>query len=119
MRCSFRLLVFASLLLSACYGCGKLSNDAAQLAIDQWAGDRGVATVKGIIEVPTENSAKADILCSNLNFSFKKPMFGQLVIAKYSGPAIGIFSHYNDGRWILTKVTFSNLTQWGPMQWDT
>jgi hypothetical protein len=81
---------------------GKLTNEKAQRAVDNWVNNRGQITVSGIQEIPTENTAKADLRFSNFRFK------GGLGEENHSGPGVAIFSHYNDGRWVLKKI-----------QWET
>jgi hypothetical protein len=106
-----------------CAGCSlekKLTTELAQRAINQWCANdnRGAVTVTGILEQPQENAARADMTFSNFKFNYREPMFGQTSKQTYSGNGVAIFSHYNDGRWILTQVVLSTPGVWGPIQWN-
>jgi hypothetical protein len=93
---------------------GKLTNAKAQRAIQQWMG-KGTVTVQGVQEVSQENAAKADITFNDFRWNSKGNMLEAAGERRYSGPAVAVFSHYNDGRWVLTKVTTSqgfNSTWW-------
>lgn len=79
---------------------GKLTNEKAQIAIQRWMSS-GTVAVQGIQEVPQENAARVDITFTN--FKFKDTGFQR----NYSGPGIAIFAHYNDGRWVLNKISTS------------
>lgn len=82
---------------------GKLTSAKAKNAVEKWMGSNGSVSVQGIQEIEKENIAKADI--SFNNFKFKAAgLFGQNE-RNYSGPGEAIFTHYNDGRWVLTKVS--------------
>lgn len=117
MKHSFYLFA-ASLIVVAFFGCsddGKLTNKKAQQLVTQWLVSIGdgaaIATVNGVLEIPQENSAKADINLSN--FAWHSPkndavtayVFGPGGAAhNYSGQATAIFIHYNDGRWVLNRI---------------
>lgn len=106
------LLVFA---LSGCSADGKLTNEKAQQAVTRWLNGNGTAVVTGVLEVPQENMAKADVGLSNFVWNSPKNdavtayMFGPGGASHtYSGRADAIFAHYNDGRWVLTKIVTPN-----------
>ena len=93
-------------------GSGKLTNANAESTIRVWM-KNGSVTVRGIQEFAQQNSATADLEMQNYNYNDDgRPL-------TYSGKAAAIFTHYNDGRWVLTKVilnpdtfdpdTFSNI----------
>lgn len=106
------LQVLALTLLSGCNNAldnKKLTNSKAQGALSKWVGGRGQITVQGIQEIPQENSAKADIHFNQLRVQAKN-IFGLPIQGKYttwSGPGFAVFTRYNDGRWVLTKVQTS------------
>jgi len=79
---------------------GKLTNEKAQSAIQRWMSS-GTVSVQGIQEVPQENAARVDITFTN--FKYNDTGFQR----NYSGPAVAIFAHYNDGRWVLSKISTS------------
>ena len=93
---------------------GKLTNAKAEQAIQSWM-KKGTVTVIGIQEVPQENAAKVDIRFNDFRWNSKGNMFERAGERSYSGPAVAVFTHYNDGRWVLVKVTTSqgfNSTWW-------
>ena len=113
------LYLFAtSLLVITLWGCsdsGKLTNQKAQQAVTQWLSSTGntaaTVTVTGVLELPQENSAKADVTLSNFVWNSPKNdaitayAFGPGGAAHtYAGRADAIFIHYNDGRWVLNKI---------------
>lgn len=88
---------------------GKLTNDKAQKTINEWISSNykgrsspyrkllsGSAEVIGVQELPQQNSGKADVRFINLYFE----SFGELITC----PGTAMFTHYNDGRWVLTSV---------------
>lgn len=110
-------LVFIT--LWGCSDSGKLTNQIAQRAVTQWAGTgNGNVMVMGVLEVPQENLAKADIQFSRFKYPSKDSMFGNTTTETYSGSGVAIFAHYNDGRWILTQIILSKQNIWGPIHWD-
>jgi len=107
------LLLFVT--LWGCSGGGKLTNEKAQQAITQWliniGNNAATANVTGVLELPQENSAKADVNLSNFVWhSPKNDAITAYVMGPggaahtYMGRADAIFAHYNDGRWVLVKV---------------
>lgn len=76
----------------------KLTTEKAQATLSRWISD-GQVTVRGIQEVPKENAAKVDLTFSNFRFKANGSE------RTYSGPGTAIFTHYNDGRWVLIKVS--------------
>jgi hypothetical protein len=99
------VLTFFALLVLACETRGKLTNSMAEGALRRWVSS-GNVTVTGIQEIPQENAAKVDVTFSNFKFKTTGIMGGQ-VERNYSGPGVAVFTHYNDGRWVLTKVSTS------------
>jgi len=90
--------------IQTAFDSGKLTTDKAQRALNTWVSS-GSVTVRGIQEVPTENAAVAQLSFSNLGYNLHDPLFGGQKSKTYSGPGTAIFTHYNDGRWVLTKIT--------------
>lgn len=90
--------------IQTAFDSGKLTTDKAQRALNTWVSS-GSVTVRGIQEVPTENAAVAQLSFSNLSYNLHDPLFGGQKSKMYSGPGTAIFTHYNDGRWVLTKIT--------------
>jgi hypothetical protein len=78
---------------------GKLTTEKAQNTLSRWVKD-GQVTVRGIQE--SGNTAQADVNFSNFHFTLKS---GEE--STYSGPGTAVFTHYNDGRWVLKKVSTS------------
>lgn len=100
-----------------------------------WTKKGGSATVSGIQDLPQENAARVDIQFNNFQYnadsvgnpisknqaSPTKPdvnssdfydqvyKYGtqQTDVKNYSGQGVGVLRHYNDGRWMLTEVSFS------------
>lgn len=83
---------------------GKLTTDKAQRALNIWV-KSGSVSVRGIQEVASENAAVAQLSFSNLGYNLRDPILGGQRNKTYSGPGTAIFTHYNDGRWVLTKIT--------------
>ena len=90
--------------IQTAFDSGKLTTDKAQRALNTWVSS-GSVTVRGIQEVPTENAAVAQLSFSNLGYNLHDPLFGGEKSKTYSGAGTAIFTHYNDGRWVLTKIT--------------
>jgi hypothetical protein len=86
----------------------KLTNQKAQNAVVVWDQGRGGAvTVVGVREVPQDGSAVASIQLTNVTLKINNPFGGQATERTYTGPGEAMFVHYNDGRWVLTKVQTS------------
>lgn len=109
------LLTAVLQLVTACGGDEHLSQSRAQSAIDEWLqrrGASGTVEVLGIKEVPQENAANADLKMKSFTWSVESPGIvpglGALDNPKRvtSDPGVAIFTHYNDGRWVLTKVAW-------------
>lgn len=83
---------------------GKLTDGKAQRAVQRWMSG-GTVSVQGIQEVPQENSAVARLNFTNLSYKLHDPILGGNNNKLYSGVGNGIFAHYNDGRWMLIKIT--------------
>lgn len=83
---------------------GKLTDAKAQRAVQRWMSG-GTVSVQGIQEVPQENSAVARLNFTNLSYKLHDPILGGNNNKIYSGVGNGIFAHYNDGRWVLIKIT--------------
>lgn len=81
---------------------GKLSNEKAQRALDIFMDGSGKATIVGVQE-ETNSSAVADLNLQNLPYDY----YGKS--EKYSGAGKAYFIRYNDGKWVMNKVTFIPL----------
>jgi len=91
-------LVFATLILLvlvACAGDGKLTNEKAMTALKVVLPDCSV-TVTGVQEMPQENKAIAE-------FNYSKCR-DKMTEGEPDGRGYGHFTHYNDGRWVLMEV---------------
>lgn len=83
---------------------GVLTRDKAQKALDkalEGSSKGGTVTVQGVRELPSENAAEAEL--NFQNFRWQAP----LGLGSYSGAGTARFSHYSDGRWVLSKVIWS------------
>lgn len=78
---------------------GKLTNGVAERAVQRWC-KRGSVDVAGVQELPQQNSAVAQLKFTDLYYKAN----GRDNLT-YSGPAEAVFVHYNDGRWMLSKIT--------------
>jgi hypothetical protein len=93
---------------------GTLTNSMAEQTINRWMPGCN-AKVTGIQEVPQENVAIVNVRFSNVHFTRTEMVFDDQrkgfyegpVPKTYSGPGIANFTHYNDGRWVMTKVVTS------------
>lgn len=102
---------------------GKLTNERAEQTLRKWMPGSN-ATVTGVQELPQENTATVNVKFSNFRFTRseevyddnRKGFYDGWVPKTYSGPGVANFTHYNDGRWVLTKV----VTSQGPQSthWD-
>lgn len=99
---------------SASSDSGALTNEKAQRALSQWMPNCN-ATVVGIQEMPQQNAAKANLTFSNCVFPYHGPNI-QPGEKNYSGHGEAVFTHYNDGRWVLTEV--SAMDGWPPFKWE-
>lgn len=84
---------------------GNLTNEKAQDAINKWARSYVGATVRviGIREMPQENSAQVDLSINNLHWNYDNGYVTQKMGCN-SCSGMALFSHYNDGRWILASI---------------
>jgi hypothetical protein len=85
---------------------GKLTNEKAQRALDKWMRGEGKVIIQGIQD--QGNSARADLIFQDFKYKTRDPFYGNTVNKKFSGSGYAVFTHYTDGRWILTKVQTSN-----------
>ena len=95
----------------------QLSTATAQKTIDQWIKSGGKATVNGVQELPQENTARADLTISNFTFQ-QATGFGGVRPRTYSGPGTAIFTHYNDGRWVLSQIETNGNNEFSPATWE-
>lgn len=117
------LLAFSLWLASSCnktggigssmFDDGKLTAAKAESTLKRWVTDGEVA-VRGIQDLPKENAAKVDLNFTNLKFRANNG-FGNGE-RNYTGAGTAIFTHYNDGRWVLTKVTTNQ--SFNSVWWD-
>lgn len=81
---------------------GKQLSDAEYTKLQTQAKPTNVVKVLGVQELPTENAANADLDMRGFVFrGHAGASFGSM-----AGKAR--FSHYNDGRWVLTKIVWEN-----------
>jgi hypothetical protein len=78
---------------------GELTNEVAKRTVQRWY-KKGSVDVVGVQELPQQNSAVAQLKFTDLYY--KADGRDNLT---YSGPAEAVFVHYNDGRWVLSKIT--------------
>ena len=90
--------VTALTLLVGCNSQSGLTTEKAQEAVDA-ASIGGAVRVLGVQERPQDNAAVADLQLSNV--PTKTAMKG---LISYTGPATAEFTHYSDGRWVLTRI---------------
>lgn len=94
-------VVLAIALISSACGAGKLTTNRAQNTLNKWmSGRSGSVEVLGVQEFPQQNNAKADLRFTNL--PVKDAIWGRA--DTYSGSGTAIFTHYSDGRWVLTEI---------------
>jgi len=92
----------------------KLTDDRVKAALTKWNSDCA-ASVAGIQEMPQQNMARASLYFSHCEFAFHFKN-AQPGTRDYSGSAEAVFTHYNDGRWVLTQV--SAREGWPPFEWN-
>jgi hypothetical protein len=93
-------VIFVALLTFACSE-KKLTTTRAQTTLNGWTSNRGGSVeVVGVQEFPQQNNAKADLKFTNL--AVRDAIFGRA--DSYSGSGTAIFTHYTDGRWVLTEI---------------
>lgn len=78
---------------------GKLTKEKAENALNRWISEGQVA-VRGIQETGG-NAAQADVTFTDFHYTMKG---GSNRGSTYTGAGVAVFTHYNDGRWVLTKV---------------
>lgn len=95
---------------------GKLTKDNARQAVLQFLNCASKnppckVNVQGVLEIPQQNMARADVVVSNVTLKLPKNdavtayAFGQGGGTRlWSGGATAIFAHYNYGRWVLTQI---------------
>jgi hypothetical protein len=90
----------------------KLTADRAQRTVNLFVQHHeGSIQVRGVREIPSENSAIADLDISGVMVpsAWGPPH-------PYNGPGVATFSHYTDGRWVLTKIQVSNEYHWWTLE---
>ena len=65
----------------------------------------GRVSVQGVQEVPQQNLAVAQVRFTELGYNLRDPIVCGSRPKKYSGSGTAMFAHYNDGRWVLNKIT--------------
>ncbi len=117
IKTSYNLLIVNNLKTYICLACivllmvtstgckldKKLTSQKAQSTIEKWAGGNGSYQVQGVTEVTEKNAATVNFTVDG--FKISSDLFGT---RSYNGPGVAIFSHYNDGRWAMTTITFTN-----------
>jgi len=115
---STMLPVLLFVAVASCTG-GKrdtLTTERAEQAVQQWtlgaficrcngpctASGGSPVKVTGVQELPQENSAKAILMFEKAPINHSCP--GERI---YSGPGEAIFSHFTDGRWVLSSISTS------------
>jgi hypothetical protein len=93
----------------------KLTIAKAQKTIDLWL-TNGKAKVNGVQDLPQNNTARADLTLQHFNFQ-QGSGFAQ-ENRDYSGSADATFTHYNDGRWVLSRVEIPPDGRFGPASWN-
>ncbi|HCR52114.1 TPA: hypothetical protein DIV48_00515 [Candidatus Kaiserbacteria bacterium] len=96
----------------------KLTSQKVHNAVWQFLeGSAGGLQVIGVLEVPQQNVAKADLVIQNWLLATPKndPVTAYALgpggqTFKWSGRAVAVFVHYNDGRWVLNRVAFERGT---------
>jgi len=90
-----------------------LTTEKAQNAINQFMSNKGgsLRIRGGVREVPSENSAVAELDIDNFTAD-NKIYSGD----RWNGKAI--FSKYSDGRWSLTKIHLTNPGSYAWQAWD-
>ena len=92
---------------------GVLTPEKAQRAMDTFARQQqGTLTLKGgVREIPSENIAKAE--CEFHGIHYNRNGEDRIISDTYEGtnlrPTCTVgFTHYTDGRWVLTRVTIGD-----------
>lgn len=81
---------------------GELTTEKAQNAIDRFASANGSGKIRikgGVQEVPAQNAAIAKVDIDDFTDKKGRNIRGKDAVAK--------FTHYTDGRWVLTDLEFS------------
>jgi hypothetical protein len=90
---------------------GTLTNAMAQRALDHSLPGNGQKGVVGVVEIPAQNVARADIVLSN--FAWNAPQNDAITAYAmgpgggrqiFNGRAVAVFVHNNNGRWILLRI---------------
>ena len=93
---------------------GILTNEKAQRALDRFAQQQqGSIKIKGgIQEIPAQNIATAECESENVHFNRRGE---DRIITGNPKCTVG-FTHYTDGRWVLTRVTIGGFEaiEWKP-----
>ena len=108
------IVLLAALTLFGCSNEDKLTSEQAEAALKRWMANCN-PKVTGIHELPGQSAATVNVQFSNFRFTRNERVLDQEKMAfserpvpkQYSGPGIATFTHFNDGRWVLTGVTTS------------
>ncbi len=100
---------------------GKLTNQKAQQAALQFIHNADKVEVTGVLEIPQQNAAQADLIITNWLLARPKndPVTAYALgpgggTFRWSGPAKAIFLHYNDGRWVLSQLV-TQMATWNDL----
>jgi hypothetical protein len=83
--------------LAACTGGSKLTSAQADKALKAFCGNNGNIKVIGIQELPENNAAVVNV---QINGCVKTINNQKQALNE---PGIAGFTHYNDGRWVMTE----------------
>lgn len=94
---------------------GALTRESAQRAVDKAfesmkriganeliIAPQNSATVQGVQELPQENAARASVTYSGV-------VIRHGVISGPARQGVAVFTHYNDGRWVLTQLLTDDI----------
>ncbi len=102
------VIICLALIATGCQDNGQLTNDMAILAIKEGVtSPDAVTAVIGIREIPEQNAAEVEFQFTELRYEYFDTIWGKGETT-YTGPATAIFHKFNDGRWVLDKISFKN-----------
>jgi hypothetical protein len=81
----------------------KLTETKVKSVIGKWMDGGGSVDIVGIQEL--SESATVQLTLNGFHYKGRRGYSSEIVPKVYSGPASAEFVHYNDGRWVLQKVT--------------
>lgn len=106
---------------SSIFDDGILTTQKAENALEKWAigarasdcsGNCKVSIVGGVRELPQQNLAVAELKFSEFIYQPRNENVKRI----YSEKGSATFTHYTDGRWVLTNVLMGD-TLYGGTQW--